>query len=103
MSRTRQSASMFHRFLYLQNRNITCSITVWRQFALVTTAYGVHFLNIVNPSVPKLLWNLPLDTISGKSAVFKDCTFFPTQEELYVLRLKNSLDPQWVFHAGHIG
>ena len=79
------------------------SITIWKQFALTTTAYGVHFLDVENPSVPKLLWNLPLDTISGKTGIFKDYAFFPTQKGLYVLRLKNPLDPQWVFHAGHKG
>ncbi len=79
------------------------SISVWRKFALATTAYGVHFLDVANPSAPKLLWNLPLDTISGKTVIFKDYAFFPTQKGLYVLHLKNPLDPQWVFHAGHKG
>lgn len=79
------------------------SITIWKQFALTTTAYGVHFLDVANPSVPKLLWNLPLDTISGKTVIFKDYAFFPTQNGLYVLSLKHPMEPQWVFHAGHQG
>ena len=70
------------------------SITVWKQFVLVTTSYGVHFLDAANPSAPKLLWNLPLDTISGKPAVFKDYAYLPTQDGLYVLHLGNPLNPQ---------
>ena len=77
------------------------SITVWKQFVLATTSYGIHFLDAANPSAPKLLWNLPLDIISGKFAVFEDFVFFPTQKGLFVLYLKNPFDPQWVFYTGH--
>ena len=77
------------------------SIAVWKQYVLATTAYGVHLLDAANPSAPKLLWNLPLDIISGKFAVFKDYVFFPTQKGLFVLYLKNPFDPQWVFYTGH--
>ena len=77
------------------------SITVWKQFVLATTAYGLHFLDVANPAAPRLLWNLPLGSLSGKAAFFKDHAFFPTRNGLYILQLKNPLDPQWVFHAGH--
>ena len=79
------------------------SITVWKQFVLATTSYGIHFLDAANPSAPRLLWNLPLDTLSGKTAIFKNCALFPTQKGLYVLHLKHPMEPQWVFHAGHKG
>ena len=79
------------------------SITVWKQFVLVTTSYGIHFLDTANPVTPRLLWNLPFGSLSGKAAMFKDHAFFPTHKGLYVLQLKNPLDPQWVFHAGHKG
>ena len=79
------------------------SITVWKQFVLVTTSYGIHFLDTANPVTPQLLWNLPFGSLSGKAAMFKDHAFFPTHMGLYVLQLKNPLDPQWVFHAGHKG
>ena len=79
------------------------SITVWRQFVLATTAYGVHLLDVANPAAPRLLWNLPLGSLPGKAAIFKDHAFFPTHEGLYALQLENPLDPQWVFQAGHKG
>lgn len=79
------------------------SITVWKQFVLATTSYGIHFLDAANPAAPRLLWNLPFGSLSGKAAMFKDHAFFPTHKGLYVLQLKNPLDPQWVFHAGHKG
>ncbi len=76
------------------------SITVWKQFVLATTSYGVHFLDAANPSAPRLLWNLPLGSLSGKPGVFKDYAFFPTHKGLHVLHLKNPINPQWVFQAG---
>ena len=79
------------------------SITVWKQFVLATTAYGVHLLDAANPVAPRLLWNFPIATLSGKAVIFKDYAFFPTLKGLYVLDLKNPLEPQWVFHAGHKG
>ena len=79
------------------------SITVWKQFVLATTSYGIHLLDTANPATPRLLWNLPCGSLSGKAAMFKDHAFFPTHKGLYVLQLKNPLDPQWVFHAGHKG
>ena len=79
------------------------SITVWKQFVLATTSYGIHFLDTANPVTPRLLWNLPFGSLSGKAAMFKDHAFFSTHKGLYVLQLKNPLDPQWVFHAGHRG
>ncbi len=79
------------------------SITVWKQFVLATTAYGVHLLDVMNPAAPTLLWNLPLETVSGKAAVYDDYAFFPTRNGLYVLHLKNPLKPNWVFHAGKKG
>ena len=79
------------------------SITVWKQFVLATTAYGVHLLDVANPATPRLLWNLPIATLSGKAVIFKDYAFFPTLKGLYVLDLKNPLEPQWAFHAGHKG
>ena len=77
------------------------SITTWKQFVLATTSYGIHFLDAANPAAPRLLWNLSFGSLSGKAAFFKDHAFFPTHKGLYVLQLKNPLDPQWVFHAGH--
>lgn len=79
------------------------SVIVWKQFVLVTTAYGVHFLDMENPAAPALLWNLPLTTLSGKAIIFKDYAFFPTQNGLNVLHLKNPLEPQWVFPTGGKG
>ena len=79
------------------------SITVWKQFVLATTAYGVHLLDVTNPAAPTLLWNLPLETVSGKAVVYDDYAFFPTRNGLYVLHLKNPLEPQWVYHAEHEG
>ena len=79
------------------------SITIWKQFVLATTSYGIHFLDAANPAAPRLLWNLPLGTLSGKTAIFKNCALFPTQKGLYVLHLKHPMEPQWVFHAGHKG
>ena len=76
------------------------SISLWKQFVLATTAYGVHFLDAANPAAPKLLWNLPLETLSGKTVIYDDYAFFPTRNGLYVLHLKNALEPQWIFHAG---
>ena len=79
------------------------SISVWKQFVLATTAYGVHLLDAANPAAPKLLWNLPLETLSGKTVIYDDYAFSPTRKGLYVLHLKNPLEPQWVFHAGKKG
>lgn len=79
------------------------SISVWKQFVLATTAYGVHFVDAANPAAPKLLWNLPLETLSGKTVIYDDYVFFPTRNGLYVLHLKNPLEPQWVFHTGKKG
>ena len=79
------------------------SITVWKQYVLATTSYGIHFLDAANPAAARLLWNMPLDTLSGRPEVFKDYAFFPTQNGLYVLHLKDPRDPEWVFHAGHQG
>lgn len=79
------------------------SITVWKQYVLATTAYGLHFLDVANPSAPSLVWNLPLDIISGKPVIFQDYAYLPTRKGLYILHLKNPLDPQLVFHAGHKG
>ena len=79
------------------------SITVWKQFALATTSYGIHLLDTANPGAPHLLWNLPFGSLSGKAAIFKDHAFFPTHKGLYVLQLKNPLDPIWVFQAGQKG
>ena len=76
------------------------SITVWKQFVLVTTSYGIHFLDATNPAAPRLLWNLPFGALSGKAAIFKDHAFFPTHKGLHVLHLKNPINPQWVFQAG---
>ena len=75
-------------------------ITVWKQFVLATTTYGVHLLDVANPATPRLLWNLPIATLSGKSVIFKDYAFFPTRKGLHILDLNNPLKPQWVFHAG---
>lgn len=79
------------------------SITVWKKFVLATTSYGLHLLDTANPAAARLLWNMPLDTFSGRPEVFKDYAFFPTQNGLYVLHLKDQRDPEWVFHAGHQG
>lgn len=79
------------------------SVIVWKQFVLVTTAYGVHLLDMEKPAAPKLLWNLPLATLSGKAVIFKDYAFFPTQNGLNVLHLKNPLEPQWMFPTGRKG
>ena len=79
------------------------SITAWKQFVLVTTAYGVHLLDVANPAAPRLLWNLPIETLSGEALISKGSAFFPTRKGLYVLDLKNPLEPQWVFHAAHQG
>ena len=76
------------------------SITVWKQFVLATTSYGIHFLDATNPAAPRLLWNLPFGALSGKAAIFKDHAFFPTHKGLHVLHLKNPINPQWVFQAG---
>lgn len=56
------------------------SITVWKQFVLITTAYGVHFLDVANPATPRLLWNLPIATLSGEAVIFKDYAFFSTRK-----------------------
>ena len=79
------------------------SITIWKKFVLATTSYGIHLLDTANPATPRLLWNMPLDTLSGRPEVVKDYAFFPTQIGLYVLHLKDPRDPEWVFHAGHKG
>ena len=79
------------------------SITVWKKFVLATTSYGIHLLDTANPAAPRLLWNMPLDPLSGRPEVFKDYAYFPTQNGLYVLHLKDPRDPEWVFHAGHRG
>ncbi len=79
------------------------SLTVWKQFVLATTAYGVHLLDMEKPAAPRLLWNLPLPMLSGKPVIFKNYAFFPTQNGLNVLHLKNPLEPQWVFPTGGKG
>ena len=77
------------------------SITVWKHFVLATTAYGIHFIDVVNPLAPRLLWNLPLATLSGNVVMFTDFAFVPTRNGLYVLYIKSPMEPKWVFHTGH--